>query len=79
MTLSPAPVQASSHVGMACHLCGGALHSDCDPKRKGWLSCSTCGPVYMPLRGKMVRVRVGCSLEEASRRGASVIVALNHR
>jgi len=75
MTLSPALVQALPHVGK-CHICGGPIHCDSDPKRKGWLSCSTCGPVYMPLRGKMVRVRVGCGLEEASRRGAQLVVSL---
>ena len=64
------------HMGLACHLCGRPVHSDCDPKRNGWLACPTCGPVYMPLDGRLIQVHIACGLEEASRRVAELIVAL---
>ena len=66
------------HMGKlsTCHVCGGVVHSDCDPKRNGWLRCASCGPVWMPLEGHWIRVRLYCSLEEASERAARVVVAL---
>ena len=65
------------HVGTpACHLCGGQVHPDCDPKRVGWLACPFCGPVYMPLEGRLIRIHVACSLTEAGERAARVVLAL---
>ncbi len=71
--LASAPTRAHPHVGMdTCHVCGGALHFDCDPKRSGWLSCETCGPVYMPLGERYIRIHIACSPEEAARRVAKL-------
>ena len=73
MTISPAP----AHVGtLACHICGGPVHSDYDPKRKGWLACDRCGPVYMPLDGRYIQVHIACGLSEAAERVARLIVGL---
>jgi len=73
MTTTAAPTrerQVLSHAGQypACHRCGGAVTPDPDPRRRGWLACPACGPVYMPVDGRFVRVSIECSLEEASER-----------
>jgi hypothetical protein len=73
MTLSSAHPHVGTHT---CHVCGEALHFDCDPKRNGWLACPTCGPVYMPLDDHYIRVHLACGEEEAARRVARLIVAL---
>jgi len=66
------------HMGKlpTCHVCGGVVHSDCDPKRNGWLTCTSCGPVWMPLGDRWIRVHVACNLKEASERAARVVLAL---
>ncbi|HUW13620.1 MAG TPA: hypothetical protein VM537_28110 [Anaerolineae bacterium] len=78
--IAPARVQSVTvpHMGKpaTCHLCGGEVHSDCDPKRNGWLICTSCGPVWMPLAGRWIRVHVACSLAEASERAARLVLAL---
>ena len=81
IAIAPARVQsvALPHMGKpipTCHVCGGDVHSDSDPKRPGWLACTSCGPVYMPLAGRWIRVHIACSLAEASERAARVVLAL---
>lgn len=61
---------------LTCHLCGGEVHSDCDPQRNGWLHCASCGPAYMPLAGRWIRVHVACSLPEASERVGRLLIGL---
>jgi len=71
MALAPTPAQALPHVGMdTCHICGG--HTYPDPRRPDWLTCPTCGPVYMPLEDHYIRVHIACSQEEAARRVAKL-------
>lgn len=70
---------AIPHMGKpipTCHICGGEVDSDSDPKRNGWLTCTSCGPVWMPLGDRWIRVHVACSLAEASERAARLVLAL---
>jgi len=81
MTIAPARAQPVTvpHTGNpipTCHICGGEVHSDSDPKRVGWLTCPICGPVWMPLAGRWVRVHVACSLPEASERVGRLLIGL---
>ena len=84
-TLKPIPIQTAiplaldghlPDVEITCHICGRDVHSDYDPKRKGWLACPSCGPVWMPLGERWIRVQIAYSLEEASERTARALLAL---
>lgn len=57
-----------------CHLCGA--HTYPDPRRPDWLTCPTCGPVYMPLEDHYIRVHLACGEDEAARRVARLLVTL---
>jgi len=80
MTIAPARIQSAilPHMGKpaTCHLCGGAVAPDRDPRRPGWLTCTSCGPVWMPLGDRWIRVHVACSLQEAGERAARLVLAL---
>ena len=78
-TIAPARTQVSlPHMGnpATCPLCGGEVGPDRDPRRSGWLTCTSCGPAYMPLAGRYIRVHVACSLQEAGERAARLVLAL---
>lgn len=63
------------HMGK-CHLCGGTVGPDHDPRRHGWLVCPSCGPVWMPLGTRLIRIHVASSLQEASERAARLVLGL---
>lgn len=77
MTIAPVRAQPVTHMGeLACHLCGGPVHSDCDPNRNGRLTCPACGPVWMHLDDRYIRIRIAVSLAEASERAAGIVLAV---
>ena len=51
-----------------CHICGAPVAPDRDPRRPGWLACAHCGPVYLPLQGRYIRLTLHGGLEAAQAR-----------
>ena len=51
-----------------CHICGAPVAPDGSPRRPGWLACAHCGPVYLPLQGRYIRLTLHGGLEAAQAR-----------